>query len=278
VICINDSVDTADDQRVWIPKLKDATRSHAQANQYTRDRIRRAIEHLWAQGAAVSGLRPGYKRIPTTPAAQGKEAKGPFFDEVDEQLKPKIVSAFEQIADGDPPWKVAQYLTNEGVPKAANATKKEWTEENVKSLIRETLYRGLDVFRETETTKQLSTGKRNAHLADEERTLTREMSHQRVVSDELWYQANAAIDNRSPRDDFPTGADNPLFGIPRDSRTLLSTLLKCGICGAPLHKGSCGGGAYFCSAAKNRKCWNKATAQHELIENAVKQVVREQLG
>ena len=26
VICINDSVDTADDQRVWIPRLKDATR------------------------------------------------------------------------------------------------------------------------------------------------------------------------------------------------------------------------------------------------------------
>lgn len=41
VICINDSVDTAEDQRVWIPRLKDATRAHAQSNQYTSDRIKR---------------------------------------------------------------------------------------------------------------------------------------------------------------------------------------------------------------------------------------------
>ena len=103
------------------------------------------------------------------------------------------------------------------------------------------------------------------------------MPHLRIVSDELWARANAAIDARRPRSEYPSGLENPLYGVPRDSRTLLGTLLKCGICGAPLHKGGRGGSAYFCSAAKNRKCWNKATAEHELIENAVKQVVREQL-
>jgi DNA invertase Pin-like site-specific DNA recombinase len=277
VICINDSVDTADDQRVWIPKLKDATRSHAQANQYTRDRIRRAFEHLWAQGAAVGGLRPGYRRIATTPAAHGEKAKGPFFDEIDEKWALEIVSAFEQSANQDPPWKVAKYLTEKGVPKAANSTRMEWTEENVRSLIRETLYRGLDVYGETVWAKQLSTGKRNAQQSDAQKVLTREMSHLRIVSDELWHQANAAIDTRRPCRDYLSGPDNPLFGVPRDSRGLLTTLFKCGICGAPMHKGGRGGRAYVCSAARKRKCWNRATAEHELIENASKQIVREQL-
>jgi len=278
VICINDSVDTADDQRVWIPKLKDATRNHAQANQYTRDRIRRTIELLWAQGAAVGGLRPGYRRNATTPAAHGQPAEGPFFDEIDAKWDPIIVSAFEQIANQDPPWVVAKYLTEQGLPKAANSTRDDWTEENVRSLIRETLYRGLDVYGETVTEKQLSTGKRNAQRSDAENVLTREMPHLRIVSDELWHQANAAIDNRRPSRDYLSGPDNPLFGVPRDSRGLLTTLFKCGICGAPMHKGGRGGRAYVCSAARKRKCWNRATAEHDLIENAAKQVVREQLG
>src|SRR6202451_172601 len=244
VICINDMVDTADDQRVWIPRLKDATRSHAQANQYTRARVRRTIELLWAQGAAVSGPRPGYRRIATTPAAHGRPAEGPFFDEIDEKWPPIIGSTFDQIANEDPPWKVATYLTEEGLPKAANSTREEWTEENVRSLIRETLYRGLDVYGETITEKQLSTGKRNAQPSDAEKILTREMPHLRMVSDELWFQANAAIDGRRPYQDYLSGPDNPLFGVPRDSRGLLTTLFKCGICGAPMHKGGRGGGAY----------------------------------
>ncbi len=104
------------------------------------------------------------------------------------------------------------------------------------------------------------------------------MPHLRIVSDELWHQANAAIDDRRPCRDFPSGPDNPLFGTPRDSRSLLTTLFKCGVCGAPMHKGGRGGRAYVCSAAQNRKCWNRATAEYELIESAVKRVVREQLS
>ena len=139
----------------------------------------------------------------------------------------------------------------------------------MRSLIRETLYRGLDVYGETITEKQLSTGKRTAQQSDAERILTREMPQLRIVSDELWAQANAAIDARRPDWDFPSGPEHPLFGVPRDSRGLLTTLFKCGICGAPMHKGGRGGRAYVCSAARKRKCWNRATAEHEMIENAL---------
>ena len=72
------------------------------------------------------------------------------------------------------------------------------------------------------------------------------MPHLRIVSDELWCQANGAIDNRRPCRAYPSGPDNPLFGVPRDLRGLLTTLFKCGICGAPMHKGGRGGNAYFC--------------------------------
>jgi DNA invertase Pin-like site-specific DNA recombinase len=238
VICINDSVDTADEQRVWIPRLKDATRTHAQTNQYTSDRIKRAHEDLWAQGAAIGLLRSGYQRRPTTPATEREAAKGPYYDEIDERWAPEIRAAFQQIANLDPPWMVALYLTEKQVPKTANSKLKEWTEETVKSLIRKTLYRGWDTFRITVSTKQLSTGKRKAQDAKSGQWLTRDMPQLRIVSDELWYQANAAIDDRRPCRDFPSGPENPLFGTPRDSRSLLTTLFKCGVCGAPIRGAS----------------------------------------
>jgi DNA invertase Pin-like site-specific DNA recombinase len=277
-ICVNDRVDSNEAVDFWLPRLKEATRIHAQSNWYTSHRIKRQQEYLWSIGAALGALRPGYRRRPTTAATEKESEKGPFFDEIAEEWEPKIYSAFEQAAANDVPWKVAKYLTEEKVPKASNSTLPEWTEENVKSLIRETIYRGWDEYRVFHSTQLLETGKKKPERSDAALVLTREMPRLRIVSDELWAQANAAIDARRPDWDFPCGPEHPLFGVPRDSRGLLTTLFKCGICGAPMHKGGRGGRAYFCSAARKRKCWNRATAEHDMIENAAKQVVREQLG
>jgi regulator of replication initiation timing len=226
----------------------------------------------------MGALRSGYRRRPTTSASERGPAKGPYFDEIDERWAPEIRTAYEKIAGTDPPWQGAKYLSEKGVPKTSNAILTEWTEENVKSLIRETIYRGHDVYRDRHSTPVFETGRKKPERSDASQKLTREMPHLRIVSDELWWQANAAIDARRPPRNCPSGSDNPLYGVPRDSRSLLSTLFKCGICGAPMHKGGRGGRAYTCSAAQNRKCWNRATAEYGLIENAVKQVVRDQLS
>jgi len=277
-ICVNDRVDSNEPVDFWLPRLKEATRTHAQSNWYTSHRIKRQQEYLWSIGAALGALRPGYRRRPTTAATEKESEKGPFFDEIAEEWTPKIHSAFEQAAADVVPWKVAKYLTEEKVPKASNSTLPEWTEETVKSLIRETIYRGWDEYRVCHSTQLFETGKKRPERSEAALVLTRAMPHLRIVSDELWAQANAAIDARRPDRDFPSGPENPLYGVPRDSRSLLTTLFKCGICGAPMHKGGRGGRAYVCSAAKKRKCWNRATAEYEIIENGVKEVVRDQLG
>jgi DNA invertase Pin-like site-specific DNA recombinase len=277
-VCINDRVDSAGPVEDWRPRLKEATRTHAQINWYTSHRIKRQQEYLWSQGAAVGNLRSGYRRRPSTPATEKEPAKGPYFDEIDERWAPEIHTAYEKIAGDDPPWQVGKYVSEKGLPKTSNSISPEWTDKNVKSLIRETIYRGWDQYRVTHSVPQLETGKKKPEKSETSQMLERDMPHLRIVSDELWFQANAAIDGRRHDKNCPSGPENPLYGIPRDSRSLLSTLFKCGICGAPMHKGGRGGRAYMCSAAHNRKCWNKATAEYGLIENAAKQAVREQLG
>jgi hypothetical protein len=275
--CITDMIDTAEPVEIWHRRLKDATRTHADSNWFTSHRIKRQLEYLWSIGAAIGNLRPGYRRTPTIPATETDPAEGPHFDAIDEQWAPVIRLAYKQTANDDPPWKVAEFLTEKKLPKTSNARLEEWTEENVISLIRETIYRGSDVYRETQSTSELATGKKKPRRSEPSQILTREMPHLRIVDDELWFGANAAIDARRTQQNFLSGSDHPLFGVPRDSRSLLTTLFKCGICGAPMHIGGRHGRDYVCSAAQKRKCWNRAGAEYDLIANAVKQVVRDQL-
>jgi DNA invertase Pin-like site-specific DNA recombinase len=276
-ICINDRVDTAEPVEDWTRRLRDATRTHADRNWYTSHQIKRAHEYLWSIGAAIGPLRSGYRRRPTKPATKKDPAEGPFYDEIDERLAPAIHAAFEQAAASDPTWKISEYLTKEKVPKTSNSKREEWSERNVISLIRETIYRGWDVFRETHSTPERHTGKKKPKRSDASQKLTRPMPHLQIVNDEIWYQANAAIDARRTCKHRLSGPDHPLFGVPRDSRTLLATLFKCAVCGGPMVKGGRRGNAYFCSAVRKRECWNRAGADYEITKNAVLQVVREQL-
>jgi hypothetical protein len=60
IICPSDSVDTLDDD--WPDRLHMCQMQHARSNFYTRLRMRRAHDGLWAKGAAVGNTVIGYKR------------------------------------------------------------------------------------------------------------------------------------------------------------------------------------------------------------------------
>jgi hypothetical protein len=68
----------------WPDRLHMSQMQHARSNFYTRKRIERAHDGLWARGAAVGNTVIGYKRRPTLPATETEPAKGPFYDEIDE--------------------------------------------------------------------------------------------------------------------------------------------------------------------------------------------------
>jgi DNA invertase Pin-like site-specific DNA recombinase len=57
VICPSDYIDTADDD--WPDRLNMCQMQHARSNFYTRQRIERAHDGLWARGAAVGQGRGG---------------------------------------------------------------------------------------------------------------------------------------------------------------------------------------------------------------------------
>lgn len=276
VICINDGVDTAQDD--WKQRLADAQRHHGQDNFFTRHRINRAHDGLWKPGAAIGPLMAGYRRTIRNPEMK----RPPKFDEIILCWVAIFIAAFQSVARGEPLWKVAEFLTASKLPKSSGAQFPDWTARNVIALIRNPIYRGFQCFRVTITKPRHMTGKsRQIDNPDSAKILEREMPHLRMVEDWLWHAANKAIDDRRREIEFVRGKNHSLAGIPRDSRSPLSNIFICSICGAKMHMEGRNEGGYRCSGARRGRCWNKVTAlrdfTHLQIGSMVSQAILDEM-
>ena len=91
-ICINDFCDTT--QPDWEERLKQAAQYHAVANRYGSQRVKRSHEELWAIGAAIGQVRPGYRRQTPQTADEDDRRKAPKFDEIDPRWRSIIQEAY----------------------------------------------------------------------------------------------------------------------------------------------------------------------------------------
>jgi site-specific DNA recombinase len=267
IICPSDVLDTLDDD--WPDRLHMCQMQHARSNFYTRLRIRRAHDGLWARGAAVGNTVIGYKRRPTVPATESEPAKGPFYDEIDEEKAAVIREIFKRIAAGELAVEVAEWLDSIKFAKAKWSRQAKWTAGNVNAIIRRTKYRGFETNRVKVAKRKLRTGKSEYVWNDEDKIQTRQMPHLRIVSDHLWYKANDVVDGRRVFKEPVRGAGHPLRGTTRQRRGLLSGVFHCGICGSQIYSYGKTNGSYRCSAAATGKCWNRVYCMRERVHPAV---------
>ena len=263
VICPSDYIDTADDD--WPDRLHMCQMQHARSNFYTRQRIKRAHDGLWARGAAVGNTVIGYKRRPTVPATETEPAKGPFYDEIDEEKAAVIREVFERIAAGETAAEVGEWLDAIKFAKATWARQAKWTAGNVNAIIRRTIYRGFETYRKKVSKRKLRTGKSEFVWNDDDKVETRQSPHLRIVSDHLWYQANEIVDGRRVFKEPVRGAGHPLRGTTRQRRGLLAGVFVCGVCGSPMYSYGKQDGSFRCSAAATGACWNRVYCMRERI-------------
>jgi DNA invertase Pin-like site-specific DNA recombinase len=263
VIAINSHVDTAEDRRRWRMGGFFSAMQAEFRNDDTRDQIVRALEARWNNGYAVGSLKPGYIRIPTTPATQRDPARGPFRDQKDPQWTPVIMRTFEICAAKDALWVVAKHLTDSGFPKSARARLPEWTEENVIRFIRDPIYRGEEFYRVRHNERKFKEGKSVQVLTSSEEIRRRDMPHLAHVPRWLWEAANRAIDERNTNTNPKSGEAHPLHGVAHDSRGPLSQIFVCGVCGAKMYRNP---QCYRCANSRpqpnlkrqrDQRCWNR---------------------
>ncbi len=271
IICPSDYIDTADDD--WPDRLHMCQMQHARSNFYTRKRIERAHDGLWARGAAVGNTVIGYKRRCTVPATETEPARGPFYDEIDEEKAGVIREVFERIANGETAAEVAEWLDSIKFAKAKWSRQAKWTTYNVNSIIRRTIYRGFETFGKKKAKRKLRTGKSEYVWNDEDKIQTRESPHLRIVSDHLWYKANEVVDKRRVFQKPIRGAGHPLRGTTRQRRGLLSGVFICGVCGSPMHSHGKTDGTFRCSGASQGNCWYRGYCMRERVYPAILEAV-----
>jgi len=288
VIAINSHIDTAEDEGRWRMGGYFASMKSEWDNTETRKRIIRAMEGLWRQGYAVGALKPGYARTPTVPATEREPARGPFRDTKDERWTPVIRNAYERVAQRDPLWQVAEYLTESQFPKSARARLEMWTEDNVRHLIRNPIYYGEERWRVRHSVKKFCSGRSVQEYSVPEQVLSREMPELAHVTRPLWEAANRALDRRTAKRQIRKGEAHPLRGIPRDSRSALSGLFVCGVCGAKMYRDP---QRYRCANSRPQqnttrgngpRCWNRCLPQpdtvHQNLARAIVDALRSQTG
>ena len=271
VICPSDYIDTADDD--WPDRLHMCQMQHSRSNFYTRQRIRRAHDGLWARGAAVGNTVIGYKRRPTLPATETEPAKGPFYDEIHEEKAEVIREVFERIAAGETAAEVGEWLDSIKFPKASWSRQAKWTAGNVNAIIRRTIYRGFETNRKKVAKRKLRTGKSEYVWNDDDKIQTRQSPHLRIVSDHLWYRANEVVDGRRVFKKPIRGAGHPLRGTTRQRRGLLSGVFTCGVCGSPMYSHGRTDGTFRCSRATKGECWYRGYCMRERVYPAVLEAI-----
>lgn len=267
VIAVNSHVDTAEDEGRWRLGGHFAAIKAEMDNTETRKRVVRAMESLWREGYAVGALKPGYIRVPTLPASEREPARGPFRDEKDDRWTPVIRKAHEMVAQHDPLWRIAEYLTESQFPKSARARLKMWTEDNVKHLIRDPIYHGEERWRVRHSVKKFRSGKSVQEYSPPDEVLSREMPHLAHVPRWLWEAANRVLDERITNRRIKKGKGHPLHGIPRDSRSALSGLFVCDVCDGKMYYDP---ERYRCANSRplpntirgeRPRCWNRCLPQ-----------------
>ena len=215
----------------------------------------------------------GYKRRCTVPARKTEPARGPFYDEIDEETAPIIREVFKRIAAGETSAEVGEWLDSIKFAKAKWSRQAKWTAGNVNAIIRRTKYRGFETNRVKVSKRKLGTGKSEYVWNDEDKIQTRESPHLRIVSDHLWYKANEVVDKRRVFQKPIRGAGHPRRGTTRQRRGLLAGVFTCGVCGAPMHSHGKTDGVFRCSGAARGTCWYRGYCMRERVYPAVLEAV-----
>jgi site-specific DNA recombinase len=250
-----------DDARITLADDMDEVKEFIRSWSGSQERKKAGQRSRTAQRRMVeSGRRPGGRLY-------GYTGDG---EPVPDQVR-AIRMIFERRAAGKGLYVIARELERLGHEPPRG---KAWYTTMVQSVIRNTTYRGLLTWGRTRRVRRRGT----SHFEPSpENVVTAPADKYRVVSDELWAQANAVSDASAERTwRWPDGR---LKSRVTSSKWLLSPFLACGACGGSMHakqfsKNRSGEGRYFyvCSAhhlAGRKACPNGRGLRVEWADKAI---------
>ena len=238
-------------------------------------KTRRGLEGRVRQGRSGGGLCYGYDVVKETDGNGDPVAGGRAINLEEAEVVRRI---FQDYLAGKSPRAIAIALNRERVTGPRH---NGWTASTIigsrkrgNGILNNALYTGQLVWNRQRFIKDPVTGKRQARSNPKATWVTKEVSHLRIIEDDLWNETQTRQEQRSL-------GTRPAKNIcpdwqQRRPKHLFSGLIKCA---------SCGGGMtlvsrvyYGCSASRNKgTCDNRLTIRLDRLEKAVLRGLQEHL-
>jgi len=242
-------------------------------------KTRRGLEGRIRQGRSGGGKAYGYDVVRSF-GEDGEPRRGART--VNEAEAAIVRRIFEAYASGDSPRAIAHALNREGIPgpsgKAWGPSTINGNRERGTGILNNELYIGRLVWNRLRYIKDPATGKRVSRLNPEQAWVIAQVTELRIIDQALWDRVKArqatltAVVGANGHDTH----NKPAFWDRRRPRTLLSGLLKCGVCGGGYSKISAA--HYGCSTARNKgTCTNRLNIRRDHIEPMILLALRTQL-
>lgn len=244
---------------------------------YIRDvayKSRRGLEGRARAGFSTGGLPYGYRSTPVTDANGDTIGyRLAIFDEEAAVLR----RIFEMYLNANSVARIAARLNEERVtlPRPKRKTKQRragWVDSTIRFMLHNEAYVGRWTFKKREWRKRPGTNKRQPRLRAPSEVMTIDHPELRIIDDETWSAVQQRLAETHARytktaDGAPKGR-----GITGGSTNyLLSGLMICGCCGAPMV--ICGGSAtkyYWCGDSRKRgTCSNKTSLREDIARSCI---------
>ncbi len=230
-------------------------------------KVRRGLEGRVREGRSGGGLCYGYDVVREFDRRGEPVCGGRKLNDAEAAIVRRI---FTEFAMGSSPRAIAVRLNAGRVPGPNGNT---WGPSTIygnwrrgTGLLNNELYIGRLVWNRQRFEKDPSTGRRQARPNPREDWIVQEVPELRIVDDTLWNEIKARqkhIRHDMTRDDAGVRSERA-----RRPAYLLSSLIKCGVCGGGFSKVS--NHHYGCSNARNRgTCENLLTIRRDVLERSV---------
>ena len=268
LICVEDGIDSSKDVGKLMISVLSAVAEIERENirvQTMEGRIQKAREGRWNGGFAPYG----YRLVDGVLQINGDEA-------------PAIRTIFEQYVNTDAGANgLSKYLETHGFQKLArqNGTSPLFSATLIRAILKNPVYCGKIAFGRRKLEKIHGT-RNEYHQVPQENYLLVDGLHEGIVSEELWNAAQVKLLAQSKRYE-------PVNRNKTEQAHLLSSLVKCPICGAGMYSNKCtkrkkdgtpykSFSYYSCKHRKmqrGQKCDFNKQIQEEVLDNAVVEVI-----
>lgn len=236
----------------------------------------RGLEGRVRQGRSGGGRCYGYEVAKEVDASGEKINGGRRINATEADIVRRI---FREAATGISPRATARRLNQEGIPGPDG---RPWGDTTIRGhaargtgILRNELYVGRLVWNRQRYVKDLTSGKRLARINPAHKWIVHAVPELRIIDDELW-QAVAARLSGIRSSLAVQKAIATRFWEQRRPRHLLTGLIFCGACGAPL--ASVGKDYLGCSnARRSGRCTNKSNLRRSKVEVIILDALKREL-